>query len=178
MSPREATPEVYSSNRGRFIVRIEPGKYVKNATPSSHATARVFEYNSRANAYEPRVTFKLENEILPSKVLISEDGSRIVVVDDWFNQDYKKPVLVIHDASGRVVKRFRVQDLLNSTEVEEIKPLNGKLYWAPWNIDVVLKYNSNKIFVLRDYISMGPGKKYDNLLIDLKTYKVTKEKLD
>lgn len=178
MTPREPTPEVYTSHRGRFIVRIEPGKYVKNPTTSSHTTARVFEFNSHAHAYEPRATFKLENEILPRNVLITEDGSRIVAVDDWFNQDYKKPVIVVYDASGIVLKRFRINDLLSLEEADEIKPPKGKLYWLPWTIDVNLKLNSNEIFIMRDRIAMGPGKKHDNLFIDLKTFKISKEKLE
>lgn len=122
--------------------------------------------------------FKLENKILPGNVFISEDGSRIVAVDDWFNQDYKKPVIVVYDASGIVLKRFGIRDILSLEEVERIKPPKGELYWLPWKIDVNLMLNSNELFVLRDRISKGPGKKHDNFFIDLKTFKISKEKLE
>lgn len=164
MVPREPTPVVYSSWRGRFIVRIEPGEY-SPGKPGSRAIARVFEFITHKNTFEPRATFKLENEILPAKVHITDDGSRIVAVDDWTDQDYEKPVVVIHNASGAVIKRFRIDDVLSPEELEELKPKRpGQIHWSAWKIDTNLLLNSNELFVMRDHIAKRVGKEIRQFL--------------
>jgi hypothetical protein len=175
-SPAEPVPEVYASRRGKFLVRVEPGETIKNGKHIRNAVAQTFVFNDKKKSYDPQNSFPLENEIFPGKLLITEDGSRIVAVDDWSNSKMEKPILVIYDRKGNALKRYRLKDFLTSAEIDEIKPQTNREFsiWQPWAKAVVLVSDSNSLRVIRDEVIQGPGKKYDSFVIDLMTFDVRK----
>ena len=170
----EPVPSVYASYRGAFTVRVEPGE-VKDGKSVRKATARVFKYSGRNKSYTETAFFDLENQTLPGKLLISDDGSHIVGVDDWGDNGYKRPVIIVYNGAGKVLKRFHLGDFLTKAEIEELKPRDNLPYWQTWAIQVRLWDDPGAILVIRDEVISGPGKKHDNLRIDLKDFRIWKD---
>lgn len=170
LSLADPIPFVYSSYGGNFLARVEPGE---DKSGGKKAMAQLFKYNAAKRQYEKGLSIPLENQVLPEKLLITEDGTRFVGVGDWWNFDYENPVIMVYGDNGKVLKRFRIEDFLSNEEVAAVKKKTGGMP-ARWAEEVVLVTSSSTLRVIRDWVIKGPGKKYDNLLIDLKTLKVRK----
>ena len=141
-------PFVYSSYGGKFVARVEPGE---NKKGGKKAIAQLFKFDDAKKEYQKGVSFRLENQILPEQLLITEDGARFVGVGDWWNLDYENPVIIIYDEKGDVLKRFRVEDFLSKEEVAEVKKKSGGMP-GRWVEHVVLVQGSPTVRIIRDSV--------------------------
>lgn len=163
-------PFVFSSHGGAWLVRVEPGE---GKVFSKKATAQVFRFNEKTKIFDKGSLFNLENRILPGEVLVSEDGTRFVAVNDWNDFDYENPVMIVYDEKGRILKKFWLEDFVPKDEVSAVRKKAGGVPQS-WAEAVVLPIGSMEVRVIRDTVIRGPDKKRDNLAVDLKTFQIRK----
>ena len=53
---------------------------------------------------------KLINKVSPVFALVSNDGKRVVTLDNWHSMGYGNEVLVVYDEVGELVRKYQLED--------------------------------------------------------------------
>lgn len=72
----------------------------------------------------------LRNEVAPVRVLVSDDGSRVVTFDDWHGTGYGPNVVAIYGAAGELVKAFALADLVPESYIEALPHSVSSIQWS------------------------------------------------
>ena len=167
-----AVPEVrlYFSRGGEYVARVEPSISKLDEDPKGPARLLLFHYDSAASTYSRVSSVALENKYAPGKILLTPDGARIIAVDDFYDWQYKSPVIVIYDSAGVVLKKLMLDEIIAKVEASELRKSS-----KPWMLDVTL--GSGYIYIQRDGQVAGPGDYKKSLKVSLTDYRITDDVL-
>lgn len=126
---RWTSPSVanYYSPNHTFRLRITPadlglGRGASTATLSE----RKFLF-----WYAERWTAPLSNRVAPVSALISDSGKYVVTFDNWHHVGYGDDVVVVYDGSnGRLLWKYRLEDILSPEEVCRVRCSVSSRWWA------------------------------------------------
>jgi hypothetical protein len=135
---------VRASDRGNIIARIEPGapKFFHGDGHTAHCL--LLRFSEKDRGYEPMVEFDLMNRLLPETVLVADDGSFIVTLDDYIDGDATENALAIYSGKGTLLKRWALGDILPEEDIR-----------ALWNARLTLEYMSHRLWHGSAVIKMG-----------------------
>lgn len=103
--------DYYSPNRF-FRLRVTPA-----IAPSGVCTATLYERKYFV-WYAAKWTALLSNRVAPVSALISDSGRYVVTFDNWHEVGYGDDVVAVFDGSnGKLLWKYRLEDLLNSEEL-------------------------------------------------------------
>lgn len=88
----------------------------------------------------------LINSISPVKALVSNNGKRIVTIDNWYSLGYGIDVFVVYNEKGELVKRYKLDDFTSF-------PINNYMFsissiWWDCGIELLNKINKVKICMI------------------------------
>lgn len=120
--------EVYESKNGKYRLTVKPGdelNYFENSIkdikkPGNSEAKRdecigILEKKT-ANSYELLWKSELNNDVSPVSALVSDTGNYVVTFDNWSSEGRGDNVVVIYNENGKVIKTFRLEDILSPTE--------------------------------------------------------------
>jgi len=79
----------------------------------------------------------LVNAARPCSVVIPDDGSFLVTFDDYMGVGTSENTVVVYDASGRMRKKWTLNDILSEAEIEKLPhsiSLVGARNRSPYNL--------------------------------------------
>jgi hypothetical protein len=123
------TVQSSSSPNGEFVLRVEPSEDWR----TKKAVAFVFAFDG--TKYTQKTTFKLTNEISPSKVLITDYGT-IFSFDNWGELGLGY-VVVVYSEDGEIINKYTLNQLYNEEVKDKIKQTVSSIWWRdtaalPW----------------------------------------------
>ena len=71
----------------------------------------------------------LVNDVAPVDFLVSDDGSRLVTFDNWHSMGHGDDVLVVYDATGKVLRQWSLADLLTPAYVPHVMRSVSSIWW-------------------------------------------------
>jgi hypothetical protein len=85
-----------------------------------------------ANTYRRVWERTFVNEIAPMDVLIADDGRYVVTIDDYGRTGLGDNAVVIYDAEGKLMNRYKLSDFLSQEEIDgpEIPRSASSIFWA------------------------------------------------
>ena len=90
----------------------------------------------------------LINSISPVKALLSNNGKRIVTIDNWHSLGYGIDVFVVYNEKGELVKRYKL-------DYFTLFPINNYMFsvssiWWDCGIELLNKINKVKICMITE----------------------------
>lgn len=141
-----AMPQVakFASANGQFRLTVTPAKigsqleYFRDrvaedegrkAPPAATATA-VLERNLSDGKWQEQWRGPLLNRVAPVRVLVSDDGQRMVTFDDWHGVGTGPNVVAIYDGKGALVKVYALADLLPENYIAALSRSVSSIQWS------------------------------------------------
>ena len=123
------TPYANLSENAGIVVRVEPGSSNRDGSGSNPAHCRFFRYSEEKKTYEFWREHDLVNGTLPGKVVTPDDGSFLVTLDDYMSGGTSKNTVVVYDATGRMLKKWALNDILSEAEIKELPHSTMSIKW-------------------------------------------------
>lgn len=182
-----AEPMLYSSSNGAYTLCIVPAKYdfrpttdprlVRAFAESPHCVASLFvEYPSQ-KAKVSKWIIVLPNRNAPDSAIIANSGKFFATSGEQGNNDNDSLAICLFDGDGKLIKSYRIQDLLDLVE-------EGRFFLFPdvcghisWGRIVGFDEAEEHLLVdvLEEYEDLKPDAfKYRRILISLKTGELVK----
>src|SRR5262245_35011303 len=126
-----ATVKAVVSENGQTVVRVIPGASIGDtygfagAAKGKYASAQWFRF--RENRYELYQTQQLVNPVAPIHVAVANDGT-VITLDNWHNVGFGD-VVAIYAPDGKLLKRYRLEDLYSAAAIERIKRSVSSIWW-------------------------------------------------
>lgn len=117
---------IIASPSGDSIARIVPGSKGTVNQAAKNAECIVLKYDHRSDQYLPAAHWVLRNEVLPSLAALPDDGSYLVTVDNYFDNENS---VVLYGADGRVVKSWKLADLFTEDELAKFEMFSLQVAW-------------------------------------------------
>ncbi len=137
------TPEKYCSENKKYCLKVEPKKlesqfsYFKDKTDGKQdagSNKNVKENYCKGVFYNKRKKLwnvKLNNEVSPVSVIVSNDGDYVVTFDNWHGTGYGDNVVVIYNASnGNLIKKLGLTDFLTESDVDGLSYSTSSIHWS------------------------------------------------
>ena len=110
--PLPSVQEYHSAN-GEFVVTVIPARLSctpkeSECVPAARAIVERLVGDDRADAR----TIRLLNSQAPAMVFLTDDGARLLTVDDYAGGGHGPNVVVVYDAEGAVLARYALSDIL------------------------------------------------------------------
>jgi hypothetical protein len=155
------SPEVFLSRGTDYITRID----------GNHA--EMFCYDKSKHNYAPMVAFTISHMSMPQDMIVSKDGRYIAAIQRnmWWGRD--GDVLQVYDASGRLLKGFRIEDIWTAKEIETYRKYDTRDvgFWL-YEEGFIVK-PSDALFLLCDEALPIWGKdRIRNYVLDLRSLKI------
>lgn len=109
---------VYASANGQYHLTVVPG--------SAGRPCRATLHRGTAEAKVEVWSGQLANPAAPRQALVDDQGRWVVTVGDWAKVKSARE-LAIYDAQGRLIREYRLEQLLDETEIEQLETYYG---WA------------------------------------------------
>jgi hypothetical protein len=74
-------------------------------------------------------TSRLDNEVAPVEVMISDDGSNVITFDNWASVGFGDNVVVIYGREGKLVRKFSLEDLMPPYVVQALPHSVSSIWW-------------------------------------------------
>jgi hypothetical protein len=177
----------YCSENKKFCLKVEPKKlesqlsYFQDKVSNKEnagADKKLAENFCKGTFYakgKKLWKIKLDNEVSPVEVLISNNGDYAITFDNWHGTGYGDNVVAIYDTSnGNLVKKLGLEDFLTESDIENLPHSTSSIQWSgEHQIDYVKKY-----LVLKVVKPSKNGNEFFDVRIDLPSGKVLDEKID
>jgi hypothetical protein len=161
--------ERYYSVDGTFRVKIRPAK--QGTDLDGHATAEFGAH--RWWGYKSLRKFQLLNPVAPARVLVSQDGTRIVTLGNWCSEGFETNLVAIYDNEGALLKSYSREDLITPGDIQELFEPGPFVFW--WWRDHRMDPVHQTIFL---NIGDSASGKHFELPLDLATGKLLERKRD
>ncbi len=123
------TPSVHVSENAGLIARVEPGSTNPDGSGAKSAHCRFYRYSEEKKMYEFWREHDLVNGARPCSVVIPDDGSFLVTFDDYMGVGTSENTVVVYDASGRILKKWALNDILSDAEIKELPSSTMSIHW-------------------------------------------------
>jgi hypothetical protein len=156
----QTNPETYVSSHGRFRLTVFPAEIqggfldlthrrmmvrVPEGKPIPQATAEATLERWAGNKYEQVWRKPLVNLASPESVLVSARDGSFVTFDDWGHSGHGENVVVFYSATGELVKKLALEDILTEAEISQLPASISTIRWAGHHILI----DSDKTLLLR-----------------------------
>lgn len=175
----EVTPKKLESQLKYFEDKVEGKKNAGASKEAKEDRAKGAFYARRADGeYSKKSEFPLLNEVSPVSALVSNKGDYVVTFDNWHSVGYGDDVVVIYNATGALVKKFGLEDLLTEGDIETLPRSVSSIWWGGEHyID-----DANGLLILK-VVANGKSSwdhdvKYHEMKIDLATGRPLESKRD
>mgnify|MGYP003673971617 CR=1 FL=1 len=138
-------PETFTSDNGVFRLTVfprelsgqlayfegivdgeaAPGQAPTDVTKSEATLERLVE-----NKYVSEWRMPLVNDVAPVSALVSGRNGSFVTFDNWHSAGYGDDAIVIYDASGNLVKKYALTDLMTEEEFENLPRSVSSIHWS------------------------------------------------
>ena len=122
-------PHAFLSDNSGIVVRVDPGSMNTDGSTAKTARCRFFRYSEEKKTYEFWREHDLVNDTLPCDVLTPNDGSFLVTFDDYFGMGTSANTVVVYDSSGRMLKKWALDDILSDVEIRELPASVSSIHW-------------------------------------------------
>lgn len=113
--------QVEASASGGYLVRVEPGRREPGL-----ARAMLYRHDAVLESYVRQVAYPLPYRLAPVDILLTDDGA-LVIMDEW-GEVGRGVVLYVHDAAGKLIHNFTLQELLGDAAVAAPSTI-GSTWW-------------------------------------------------
>lgn len=73
---------------------------------------------------------KLDNEVSPVSVLISNEGNYVITFDNWHGVGYGDNVVAIYDGfTGKLIKKMGLSDFLTESDIYNLPASTSSIHW-------------------------------------------------
>jgi hypothetical protein len=178
------TSEKYCSENKKYCLKVEPKKLEsqlsyfqdkEDGKDDAGSDKKVKENYCKGIFYNKRKklwNIKLDNEVSPVNVIVSNDGDYVVTFDNWHGTGYGDNVVVIYNASnGSLIKKLGLTDFLTEGDIDNLQYTTSSIKWSG-----VHKFDYEKKQLILTVL--GGLKGSFDVQIDLITGKVLDEKVD
>jgi hypothetical protein len=135
------TPYARVSENAATIVRVEPGSTNPDGSGAKPAHCRFYRYSEDKKTYEFCREHDIDNKTLPSDVVTPDDGSFLVTFDDYMGGES----VVVYDFSGRLLKKWALDDILSDAEIQELPSSTSTIHWRG-NVGV-MRSNQQEVYI-------------------------------
>lgn len=121
----------YVTESGRFVIRITPAQFT-NQEKISSCRASIFEWDESKKMYINLFEIELINQLCPDRIIISEDGSLIMTLDEWGGGVNAKNAIVIYKvATGAILKKYNLEDFIPTHILTALPKFSS---WPIWRV--------------------------------------------
>jgi hypothetical protein len=125
-----------SSPNGKFILTVKPKD---NSLGENSAHASIYTFTD--SEYTINKTFRLNNKVSPSTILITNEG--VIYTFDNYGRLGSGYVVVIYNADGQLIKQYKLSDLYTDETKAKIKRTVSSTRWRsnisrPWTYSDVV----------------------------------------
>ncbi|RIV83851.1 hypothetical protein [Aurantiacibacter zhengii] len=119
-----------SSADGSIVVTVVPAMLScavgeADCEPAARAIVEHFRGDYRSNSR----TVRLLNPQAPARVLVTDDGERLLTVDDYASYGFGENVLVVYGSKGEVIARHALKDFLPQDYINGLPRTVSTLRW-------------------------------------------------
>lgn len=162
-------PFAYVSPNSNVIVRVEPGVLDSDRKNISTAQIRYFKYDKGSQTYRFWKEHKLVNSMLPLSIVTPDDGSFLVTFDDYMAFGTGENTVVLYDSSGKVVKRWSLEDIFSESAISELPHSTMSILWRG---EVgVMRTKQNEVYIL----PFDSKKKLRGFILDVETLEIRED---
>ncbi len=72
----------------------------------------------------------LINDVAPVDALVASREKYLITFDNWHHRGYGEDAIVIYDARGRVVRKYRLIDFLPLSYIETLSTSTSSIHWG------------------------------------------------
>ena len=130
-----AKPKTFTSPNGEVLLRIEPPESYQSGLLWGGTVCRVFRLKGKA--FEEVREFQVQG--MAGKAFINDSADRIVFVDQAYGNRNPKPLLVVFDGEGKLLKQWGWKEMfgleglealiLGNEETENMKQSINSIFW-------------------------------------------------
>jgi TonB family protein len=184
-----ALPETkkYCSENKKFCLKVEPKKlesqlsYFKDKVDNrknAGADKTIKENFCKGTFYTKGKKLwkvKLDNEVSPVDVLVSNYGDYVITFDNWHGTGYGDNTVAIYNTTdGNLIKKFGLEDFLTENDIYNLPHSTSSIQWSG---EHQIDYD-NKQLVLKVVKPNKNKNQFFDVRIDLKDGKLLDEKVD
>lgn len=127
----EVTPKKLESQLKYFEDKVEGrgNAGAQNGVKDNQARGAFYARRSDGS-YSKKVEFALVNEVSPVSAVVSGRGDYVVTFDNWHSVGYGDDVVVIYRSNGSLIKKFGLEDILTSGDVETLPRSVSSIWWG------------------------------------------------
>lgn len=140
------------SESGNYVVKVIPGESLGEVSgyagekTGKHAKTEYYRY--RNDAYEKYSEFNLLNPISPVVVDVANNGN-LITLDNWHNIGIGY-VITIYSAKGKIIKKYKLNDLYEKTKLNTIKMSTSSIWWRCERFPPHMNPN-NRSYIIYDF---------------------------
>jgi Gram-negative bacterial TonB protein C-terminal len=133
----------HCSENKKFCLKVEPKKLESqlsyfqdkvNDKENAGADKKLKENYCKGTFYakgKKLWKIKLDNEVSPVEVLVSNNGDYVVTFDNWHGTGYGDNVVAIYETSnGNLVKKLGLEDFLTPNDIENLPRSTSSIQWS------------------------------------------------
>jgi TonB family protein len=163
--------KTYSPNK-KYCLEIIPKGFDNN---DSGCLGNFYAADTFGN-YQFKSSWILLNPIAPVMTLLSDDGSRVVTIDDWGADGSGDHVIVIYDSLGTIIRKFTLEDIAPKNEIQNMRMMDNKRIWHG---DYSIVNNTLIIQTITNgEVPFLPGVEYRRVIIGLDDGKIISRAID
>jgi Gram-negative bacterial TonB protein C-terminal len=177
----------YCSQNKKFCLKVEPKKLESqlsyfqdkvNNRENAGADKKLAENFCKGTFYAKGKKLwkvKLDNEVAPVEVLVSNNGDYVITFDNWHGTGYGDNVVAIYETStGKLLRKVGLEDFLTDSDIYNLPHSVSSIKWSgEHQIDYV-----KKNLVLKVVKPSKNRNEFFDVRIDLVNGKVLDEKID
>ena len=157
------------AGKGEFIARVIPAVSSQDGySIEKPSRIQVLRLTSSQNGYEQVSIFSTQNGATPLKLLMTDDGRRLVALDESCGMGRGEHAIVVYDGSGRVLSSWKLDQILTADERKKVTESVSSTWWR----EKAYLVGSEFIFTgpARVLVGADVGKGYAHIL-DLESQK-------
>lgn len=107
----------------------------------------------------------LPNDVAPVRALVADGGRYVATFDNWHSLGFGDNVVVIYGEAGRLIRSFRLDELLSDDEIERLPRSVSSIAWGGEH-----RFSADGTRLVLKIARPGSGRsalRYDDLEIDL-----------
>jgi hypothetical protein len=164
---------VHVSRNSDLIVRVEPGSANPDDSGAKPAHCRFYRYAEGKKVYEVWREHDLVNDVRPCGVVSPDDGSFLVTFDDYMGIGTSENTVVVYDASGRMLKKWALNDILSEAEIEELPHSTMSIHWRG---DVgVMRSRQHEVYISAPESPHDKTRNFKGFMLDVKALTIRED---
>ncbi|ANY18842.1 hypothetical protein A6F68_00307 [Tsuneonella dongtanensis] len=119
------------SPSGEWIATVIPARLscAQGEIRCAPAARAVIEYVGKGTDRMASTTVRLVNPEAPGRTLLTDDGERLLTVDDYASMGFGPNALVIYRRDGSVVRRLALADMVPADYIDGLPRTASSLLW-------------------------------------------------